>query len=412
MAVTINDEVIVRVEGAAFESPRFTVDQQFPPGRTTRITVSELGALIAVAGPSSLPPNVSLADGVVVSVAGAQDEDPRITARQQFPTGRTTKLSLAELAALREVGDPVTLPSNVSANDTIVVRVIGSQDEDPRMTADEQFRPGRTTKMTVGNLIALINAEFPLAPPFSPQLESVDLDGSTEFLANTTNNPLGIANAWTLSTVFKFDSFALGEAVITFPSAVAGDSFSSIAMATSGTLGLLVTVSDATGTPTSSNQKQWRWNDVVSNATWVNVVVKWDGVDLFMVVNGVDQGAPQTKFSDASITMADTARKVFIWADRSSVPAGAGNFLYAALWDEVLTDAELLEAWNSGVAGAFDLGADSGNYASSANLQHWWRTCEDDADIGKDSGIASTLIDVLTNAVDISSADCVADVPA
>lgn len=261
-------------------------------------------------------------------------------------------------------------------------------------------------------LAATTASDIGLAPPFSPQLESVDFNGSTEFLANLTNNPLGIANAWTVSTVFKLDTFAVNQTIFQIPSTTSGNNFSNISIIASGTLGLLVILTDATGTPTSANLKSWRWNNVVASATWVNAVVKWDGADIFLVINGVDQGVPDTKSDDDAITMADTSRKIFIWADRGSGSSDAGNFLYAAIWDKVLTDAELLEAWNSGVAGSFNLGADSGDYASSANLQHWWRPCADDTDIGKDSGIASTLIDVLTDAVGITAADCVADVPA
>ncbi len=247
---------------------------------------------------------------------------------------------------------------------------------------------------------------------FDNQLTSVDLDGTTEFLANLTDNPLGIANAWTVSTVFKFDVFAIGTEVIQVASSITGDNFSNITLRTAGTQGFEVILSDATGTPSGDFLKQWRWANTGISAIWGNVAVKWDGVDIFLVINGVDQGTASTKVIDDAIVLADNDRKVFLWASRASSPGIEGNLLYAALWNKVLDDAELLEAWNGGVAGSFNLGADSGNYVSAANLQHWWRTCADPLDIGKDSGIASTLIDVLTDAVDITAADCVADVPA
>ena len=48
---TTNDEIIVRVAaGEPDETPRLPVDQLMPPGRTTKITIAELQALIGSGG--------------------------------------------------------------------------------------------------------------------------------------------------------------------------------------------------------------------------------------------------------------------------------------------------------------------------------------------------------------------------
>jgi len=46
------------------------------------------------------------------------------------------------------------------------------------------------------------------------------------------------------------------------------------------------------------------------------------------------------------------------------------------------------------------------------NLQHWWRLGQDPDDLGKDSGIASNLIDVDFNSLNITAADIDAESPA
>jgi len=87
------------------------------------------------------------------------------------------------------------------------------------------------------------------------------------------------------------------------------------------------------------------------------------------------------------------------------------RILYGAFWNVALSAAEITAVFNSGTGGAFDLGNDSGNYSSSANLQHWWRFGHVASDIGGDSGKATVLIDMLQDAVNIDATDIVVDAP-
>jgi hypothetical protein len=77
------------------------------------------------------------------------------------------------------------------------------------------------------------------------------------------------------------------------------------------------------------------------------------------------------------------------------------------MWSVALTQAEVTVLQNGSSPQTFDNRYDSGNYASSANLQHYWRHGGDKTDIGRDWGNASTLIDVGDNAVNITSSDIV-----
>jgi hypothetical protein len=80
----------------------------------------------------------------------------------------------------------------------------------------------------------------------------------------------------------------------------------------------------------------------------------------------------------------------------------------------VLTAAQILETYNGGNGSAFDLNTDSGNYAQSGDLAHWWRLGhEADPNLGKDYAEAgfTPTIDIGDNKVGLDDNDRVADVP-
>lgn len=74
----------------------------------------------------------------------------------------------------------------------------------------------------------------------------------------------------------------------------------------------------------------------------------------------------------------------------------AGNIDELALFNSVLSDAEINQLYNLG--NPFDLNSDGGNYTSSANLKAWWRMGD-----GTEAGSGTTIYDMSTN--DSSSDD-------
>lgn len=86
-----------------------------------------------------------------------------------------------------------------------------------------------------------------------------------------------------------------------------------------------------------------------------------------------------------------------------------GNIDEGSVWNKALSSAELVAVYNSGVP--IDLLTDAGDYASSSNLQGWWRN----GDTGGAS-VYPTITDDSSNSNDgtmtnMDSGDIVTDVP-
>ena len=84
-------------------------------------------------------------------------------------------------------------------------------------------------------------------------------------------------------------------------------------------------------------------------------------------------GAEEASTGSCSITL-DTTGYI-----GRKIPGGDvtfdGNLAYIGIWDEAITAAEVLAIYDNHNA-TFDLNTDSGNYASQANLVHYWKSQE------------------------------------
>lgn len=361
MAITTDDLLVVRVVGAQDEDPRLTVDQQFPPGQNMRMTVSELGALIDGQGPFTLPPTVTIDDIIVVSSSGPGPlAGPRMTANEQFPPGRTTRISIAELAALRAADAPVTVPGNVQSSDFVLVRIDeGNPSSQGRLIADEQIRPGQNTVMTVGNLIALINQEFPL---FATDDKAIQYDPGEKMTANPvaldmTTDPnkltvwMGVkpeASATFTSRIFEFGT-GLSEVLFSI---------------TAEGVGLRASL----GTPTRVGRRALTGLTI---GVWHSVALTYDRPNLKIFIDGVEVGVDFN--TNGAPVRGNPSDQFAIGATFLNAGDLEARIHSTAVWDGVLTPAELLVLHNGGDFGNIDFLADSGDYVSSDVCRQWFR---------------------------------------
>ena len=105
----------------------------------------------------------------------------------------------------------------------------------------------------------------------------------------------------------------------------------------------------------------------VSTGVWYHVAVVWDhsATTLTVYVNG----ANATTATGSSSNSGSPAITGICLAARSQNNCHqSGFFQDFGIWDKALAANEVAEI----ASAAFDLGANSGNYASSANLKLWW----------------------------------------
>jgi hypothetical protein len=257
-------------------------------------------------------------------------------------------------------------------------------------------------------LIALSGTLF---PPFTGQEVSIDLEGSNEALSNQTPQDIGIANSWTISAWLNPDLVDWNNRTFLHLQAGSGGAnyFHMRARDSSPdptVQALHVEFGDSNG----NTIKMYIFDNVFVESSWQLITVTWNGTDLIVYRNDMIL-TPFLKFVDNSGSMTNTNRKVTIGGfDPTGAYQWDGKCYSVAIWDTVLGANEVSTIYNFG-DGRFDLNTDSGNYASSANLPHWWRLGFDSNDIGKDYGNHTVLINVMEDAFGIDVTDIVNDFP-
>lgn len=237
---------------------------------------------------------------------------------------------------------------------------------------------------------------------------SLDFDGTTsEHLANTSNNLLGIANSWTINIWWKktsaFPANHLDEHIVE----AAGNEnriTHEIHNSFNNRANWIIYMSDG------SNYKRAQDNDYWQSQTnlWVMTTLRWGGsTDLTLMRNATQVSLDGSDGSGG--TQTDTARQMQRLFQRFP-----GRVHSLAFFSAKLDNTNVTAIYNSGNGTDFDLQTDSGGYDKSANLAHWYvfgANTTTDNSMGDDYGFASTLINVMDNAVGMTTADLVADSP-
>ncbi len=239
------------------------------------------------------------------------------------------------------------------------------------------------------------------------QKNSLDFDGVTETMRNIQGISFGVGNAFTYAAwVKRFDLLNTFEHVILDSAGGSNDRIQFSAGAGGQPDGSpRFVIFDGSG----NRIKDYFW----TNANWpINVwtfwVFTWNGTALLGYLNGVLTAENVRNLDNAGSRSDATMR--YLWPN-TSPDAMAHRQLSAAWWNTVLTGPEVLEIFNAGVGGAFDLNTNSGNYAS-APPRHWWRFGHRvSPNLGEDLGAHSALIDLEVDAIGMTDADIVLDAP-
>ena len=223
----------------------------------------------------------------------------------------------------------------------------------------------------------------------------------SEYLLNSTNQVMGIANAWSIQILVRPNSADLNMYLMQLLSSA--DSQNKINILQRGTIGgdpLRIVLDDSSGV----NFKDYQWNNTYSTQVKVNYLITWDGTNLLLYVDGVET-APDTLTVDNAGTMSDSTRAVSVGARTNGTSQLVARIHSVAMWSAVLGQDAATYLENSGIPENLDHRVNKGNYSFSGDLVHYWRLGLDAGDIGKDSGTAN--IDIGDNAVGIGADDIV-----
>ncbi|MEE8551592.1 MAG: phage tail protein [Gemmatimonadota bacterium] len=237
-------------------------------------------------------------------------------------------------------------------------------------------------------------------------VQSIDLDGTTEFLARTANVVLGAGNAWSLNVWTRGSSNAGGTQMFVFiadPTGVGNANRIELSLTDdSNGSAYNVRLFDSAGTLF----KDYDFGSYTVS-TYIMLTITWDGTNL-TVYQGSSPQTPTLNLDNAG-TMTNTGRQVLVGATDAPAASWAGLIFSPKMWGVELTGTEV-GVVNAGLS-TFNSRADGGGYASRDDLIHLWdfRTS---ADIGQDYGHqASNLIDIDTDAANIDATDLSATVP-
>jgi len=245
---------------------------------------------------------------------------------------------------------------------------------------------------------------------------SLQFDGKNEYLENAFRQAMGVANLWTITIWMKpfevsnvFDSEGRpqfkpdGRALFHLK----GLSHRNEVLVWGERIGdstheefIMVENWDES----ADRIRITRFNMAQKRKEWRLFSCAWDGSNLIAWDNGLEitdfsetlSGTGSFIMSDTTVSGRQRSTRIAVAytgvaqsLDGPRVVAYSGLLGPIGVWDEVLDGLELGEI-ASGTFG-LDLTTDSGTYASSATLQHWWRLGADTSDIGKDYAVTGNI---------------------
>ena len=166
-------------------------------------------------------------------------------------------------------------------------------------------------------------------PVFEPDPNSVDFDGITEFMADTTNKTVGIADVWTLAGWEKSSIASAGAILNIQPSS--GNTAQNRIRIDSNQQDLRIRVNNSAG-PLFKNFRG-NTNGLGATGTWFHWAISWDGpgntMSLFVdaAVQTVD------KLTDIVGNQIDGARSVYIARDNQAATLGTLLQNQVAAWN-------------------------------------------------------------------------------
>ncbi len=243
---------------------------------------------------------------------------------------------------------------------------------------------------------------------FQPQTTSIEFNGIDEAMRNQTEQSIGIGTVWSILINFRRRSDTQGLTQVNTMLQLFGSATQNrIFIDANGAEANDPIVVETFGTNGSLN-KRFLWNDTIFPFdVWLQMILVWNnsGTALTMYRNGI-LVARSGQTAQNNFTMNSTNRRVQI-GQNGGVQPYSGFIHSIALYNADVASAAV-ELYNGGTVSSLDLNAASFN----ANLSHWWRLGQDPSDLGKDSGIAATLIDVDVDSLNIDASDISSESPA
>lgn len=232
------------------------------------------------------------------------------------------------------------------------------------------------------------------------QTKAVDLDWSTEYLANTTSQAIWITNSWTLNIWLKFTALTTDRVffqIYNYPT----DANNSIDFKMTTTW-YYVIVRDSSWTA----QKQYTTSQIFSTWTQYMISVTWDWTTLTLHQNATVDTTP-TKNIDNACTQTATNRRVFLW--NNVWVNNYSNIInsIAQIWDTNLATNELVSLYDSWNGYQLDARNAVWSYTSTWNLKHQWALWKNTwINIWEDF-VSSWNINISDNSVNVTDADIV-----
>jgi hypothetical protein len=230
------------------------------------------------------------------------------------------------------------------------------------------------------------------------QTASVDFNGTTEYLANTTAQALNFTNAWTISFWVECDAVGGTQVMIDFGGT---ENSSTIRIFNTSSTTFQVLLDNAAGTLF----KDYTFDKIVSSQlAWTMHTVTWDGTSLRGYHNGIEDTAPIAA-TDAADSQTNANRGITIGAQSGGSNFFAGSMHSVIVWDVALSANAVKDVWCHGMGMAFNPLVNQGDYSQASDVVHWWRLGHDPTNIGKDYATTGSLVDIDTNAANVTALD-------
>lgn len=223
-------------------------------------------------------------------------------------------------------------------------------------------------------LIGLISSKGEAgAPAF--HIKAAELNGTNEYLVNTTDQTIGVANAFSAQVFCEPDATG-NQGVLLDIAATAGNANRILFQITAANV-FDIQLFDSGG----SVFKRYTWGSI--SATKTAGGFSWNGTNLLTYQDGVEDASP-TKTTDNAGTMTDTNRDYAIGATITGGASFDGEICRGDLWNAALPANAFSSLWGSGTGFQLDTRNSSGNYTQTANLKHQHAIYKTEGDAGED----------------------------
>jgi hypothetical protein len=205
--------------------------------------------------------------------------------------------------------------------------------------------------------------------------KAIQLDGSTEYLTNTTRNGVGFTNNYTINIWIYITNHADYKTIVTIGRA--GDPKDIVYLTTYPTGSW---IADTYGT---TQQELWAGlaNSSITSGQRYMLTVTYNGSSIKTYKNGVNDN---TKGSGTATSHSDATRGIFIGGNiYDGVAYINAKICRVDAWNATLTPTQITGLYNAGEGYKLDLRNQFGTYNAQANLKHQWL-------LGKDSSLTNS----------------------